>query len=111
MELFIELNSWLDYVEVQLYISQIDEEYEKLQLEEIKAHEQIEASKDNTKAKDVTTKKAKAFENEDFIEQRDKVHNQYGYRKLTESIYNRLDRGKFIVSREITRRTGGGIKG
>jgi hypothetical protein len=108
MELFVELTSWLDYTEVQLAVAQIDEEYERLLLEEIKAHEQVEASR--VDVKDVTTKKAMAFENEDFIEQRDKVHNQYGYRKITETVYNRLDRGKFIVSREITRRTGGSAR-
>lgn len=109
MELFVDLNAWIDYAEVQLAAAQIDEEYEKLVLEELRAHEQIEASKADIK--DVTTMKAKAFDNDDFIEQRDKVHNAYGYRKVAETIYNRLDRGKFIVSRELTRRTGGSVKG
>lgn len=109
MELFVDLNAWIDYAEVQLAAAQIDEEYERLLLEELRAHEQIEASKADIK--DVTTMKAKAFDNEDFIEQRDKVHNTYGYRKVAETIYNRLDRGKFIVSRELTRRTGGSVKG
>lgn len=105
MELFAEVTSWLDYAEVQLAAAEIDEKYEQLVLEEIKAHEQVEASKSDTRT-DVTTKKAMAYESEDFIEQRDKAHNAFGYRKMAETIYNRLERARFIISREITRRTG-----
>ena len=101
MELFQEINSWLDYIEVQLAAAIVDEKYEESVLEEIEALERIEA-----KGNDVTTKKAKVFESQEFINQRDKVQEIYGYRKVVETIFNRLDRGKFIVSRELTRRTG-----
>jgi len=105
MELFSEITSWLDYIEVQLAAAQIDEKYEEQQLEEVRAHEQVEASRTDSRT-DVTTKKALAFESEDFRAQRDRLHNAFGYRRIVETIYNSLERARFIVSREITRRTG-----
>lgn len=102
MELFAVVNSWLDYIEVQLAAAQIDEKFEEQQLEEIQALEQI-AVRDE---KNVATMKARAFESDDFLSQRERVLKAYGYRKLVETIYNRHDRARFIISREITRRTG-----
>lgn len=102
MELFAEVNSWLDYVEVQLAAAQIDEKFEEQQLEEIQALEQI-AVRDE---KNVATMKARAFESDDFLSQRERVLKAYGYRKIMETLYNRLERARFIISREITRRTG-----
>lgn len=102
MELFAEVNSWLDYTEVQLAAAQIDEKFEEQQLEEIQALDQI-AYKDE---KNVATMKARAFESDDFLAQREKTLKAYGYRKIVETIYNRLERARFIISREITRRTG-----
>ncbi len=102
MELFAEVNSWLDYTEVQLACAQIDEKYEEQQLEEIQALDQINYKDEKT----VTTMKARAFESEDFLAQRERTIKAYGYRKIAETIYNRLERARFIISREITRRTG-----
>src|SRR6266567_9624989 len=55
MELFAEVNSWLDYTEVQLACAQIDEKYEEQQLEEIQALDQINYKDEKT----VTTMKAR----------------------------------------------------
>ena len=101
MVLFGEITCWLDYIETQLYAAQIDEEFEKQQLEEMHALEQIQ----NKGEDKVTTMKAMAFANDDFLEQREKAHQAYAYRKMTETIYNRMERARFIVSREITRRS------
>jgi hypothetical protein len=101
MVLFGEINCWLDYIETQLYAAQVDEEFEKQQLEEMHALEQIQHKGEDK----VTTMKAMAFTNDDFLEQRDKAHQAYAYRKMTETIYNRMERARFIVSREITRRS------
>jgi len=102
MDIFVEINSWMDYVDVQLAAALIDEKYEEQKLEEITAREHLQAKDE----KNVATMKAVAFENPDFLAQRERVHQAYGYRRITETIYNRLDRGKFVISREITRRAG-----
>jgi hypothetical protein len=98
--LMSEICAWLDYAEVQLAAAQIDEEYEKMILAEISGLAQLE----NASQSRVTLIKAKMQEDESYINQRDKTHNAYAYRKMIETMYLRLDRAKFIVSREITRR-------
>lgn len=99
--LMAEISGWIDYAEVQLAAAQIDEEFEKQQLAEYAAQVQLD-NKDEAK---VTIMKARMFEDADYVNQRDKAHNAYAYRKMIETMYNRLERAKFIVSREITRRT------
>jgi hypothetical protein len=101
IDLMAEISSWIDYAEVQLASAQIDEEYEKQQLAEYAATVQLE-HQEETK---VTVMKAKMFEDAEYLAQRDKAHMAYAYRKMIETMYNRLERAKFIVSREITRRT------
>jgi hypothetical protein len=103
MGLLVEITSWLDFAEVQLYAAIIDEEYEKQRLDELRAGIEVE----NKTEKTVSAKRAIAAANPDFIEQQEKVHRAYAYKKMIETVYNRLDRQRFIVSREITRRTGG----
>lgn len=103
MQLFSEFISWLDYIEVQLAAAQIDEKHEENILEEMQAGLQI----DNSGEKTVTLVKAKVFKDEDFQDQREKVLKAYSYRRVIETIFNRLDRGRFLVSREVTRRSYG----
>ena len=101
--LLSDLTSWLEFIEVQYYAAQVDEEFEKIQLEELLASIQIEQKTEKT----VSSQKAHATVNKDVVDQRARHHRAFAYRKVMETVYNRLDRQRFIVSREITRRTGG----
>ena len=96
-----EVTSWLDFIETQQAMAVIDEKYEEGVLEEIEAAVRIE----NKDEKTVTTVKALVFEDKEYMAQREKVRAAFGYRKAIETLYNSLDRARFILSREITRRT------
>lgn len=100
--LLSDITSWLEFIEVQFYSAQVDEEFERIKLDELQASIQIEQKTEKT----VSSQKAHAVVDEKVVEQRMRHHRAYTYRKLMETVYNRLDRQRFIVSREITRRTG-----
>lgn len=102
MVLFGRVNSWIDFIEVQFASSQVDEAHEERLLEELQAIIQVE----NKTEKSVTTQKSLVFQDMEFMKQRDKVGKAYGYRKIMETVYNRLERQRFIISREISRRQG-----
>lgn len=102
MSLFGEVNSWLEFIEVQFAVSQIDEKHSESLLEELQATIQIENKTERT----VSAMKARVFEDLEFLKQRDKTHKAYAYRKIMETVYNRLDRQRFIISRELSRRQG-----
>lgn len=59
-----------------------------------------------TKEERVTVAKAHRLVDPDVAEQRQKVLDQYAYRKLIGVLFTNVERDAFIVSRELTRRTG-----
>ena len=103
MILFTKIISWIDWIEVQYVSSQIDEKKAENDLEKIAALTQIVHKGE----KSVTAAKAHIFENEEYLMQRAEAFTAYSRRKMFETIYNSLDRKKFLVSREITRRKYG----
>ena len=103
MGLFTEILSWLDYTEVYLVSAQIDEEQENLALRKLEAQEQIRNKGERT----VAASKARAYESPDYVKQKDEAFKVFSRRKILEVVYNSLDRKKFLVSREITRRKYG----
>jgi|SRR6185437_16145807 hypothetical protein len=102
MVLFGQFESWLSYVEVQLAAAEIDEKGEQTALDIVSAGLQID---NKGKAKTVSELKSIVMMDEGYARQEDKVSSAYAYRKVIETIYRRLDRAKFLVSRELTRRT------
>jgi hypothetical protein len=100
MVLFENVRSWLDYVEVAYTAATIDYEQSKLDEARLLAVEQIR----NKSEKNVTTAKAMAFSNPDYVAKKEEVNLHYGRAKMIETVYNSLDRKKFIISREISRR-------
>jgi hypothetical protein len=103
MELMTEISAWLDYTEVYFVSAQIDERQEQQKLDQIEALEHIRRKAEKT----VTTIKAAVYESEEYVAQRDEVFLVYSRRKILEVVYNSLDRKKFLVSRELTRRKYG----
>lgn len=103
MVLLTEIVSWMEYAEVYLVAAQIDEKQEQLKLEHMEA---INAIK-NKAAKTVTVAKAAIYEDEDYVKQKNEVFVIYSKRKMLEVVFNSLDRKRFLVSRELTRRKYG----
>ena len=101
MVLFGQFESWLSYVEVQLAAAEIDEKGEQTALDVVSAGLQID---NKGAAKTVSELKSIVMMDESYGKQEEKVSTAYAYRKVIETIYRRLDRAKFLISREITRR-------
>ncbi len=103
MVLLTEIVSWLEYTEVYLVAASIDEKQEQQNLDHMEALSQIRHRAEKT----VTAAKAAVHENEEYMKQKNEVFTIYSKRKMLEVVYNSLDRKKFVVSREITRRKYG----
>lgn len=101
MVLFGQFESWLSFVEVQVAAAEIDEKYQATRLDEISAGIQID---NKGKAKTVSELKSLVMKDGEYIIQARIVQDAYAYRKVVETIFRRLDRAKFLISREITRR-------
>lgn len=104
MELFTELTSWLDYVDVCVASAQIDEKQENQKLEEAEAKEQVRHKAEKT----VTVVKALVINVKEVLEQREAALTAYAKKRMLETIFNSLERKRFVVSRELTRRQNGG---
>lgn len=103
MGLFTEITSWLDYVEVCVASAQIDEKQENQRLEEAEAKEQVRHKAERT----VTVVKALVINDDVVISQRERSLSAFAKRKMLETVFNSLDRKRFVVSRELTRRRYG----
>lgn len=103
MSLLTEIVSWLEYTEVYLVAAQIDERQEQQNLDHMEAISQIRHRAEKT----VTAAKAAIHENADYLKQKNEVFSVYSKRKMLEVVYNSLERKRFLVSREITRRKYG----
>lgn len=102
MVLFGQFESWLSYVEVQLAAAEIDEKAEQTALDVVSAGLQID---NKGSAKTVSELKSIVMMDEKYGKQEERVSDAYAYRKVVETIFRRLDRAKFLISRELTRRT------
>lgn len=103
MILFAEIVSWIDWMEVQLFSAQVDERSADMALEKRQAELMIQSKGE----KSVSVGKSLAFSDAEFLELRTTAFTAYSRRKMLETIFNSLDRKKFVVSREITRRKYG----
>lgn len=97
---FGEVNSWLDFIEVQLAAAEIDEKHEDGKAEEMLATIQIE----NKNEKSVALMKAIALQDKEYNEMRGSAERAYAYRKIMATMQARLARQQFLISRELTRR-------
>lgn len=104
MILFTEVCAWLDYTEVQHVAAQIDHKQEEQKFNELEAKEQIRHKAE----KHVTTIKAYTYDKPEVEHQRKEVLMAYAHVKVLETVLNSLERKRFLISREISRRQGNG---
>jgi hypothetical protein len=100
MKLSTRVYEWIDYVEYHLVLGQIDEKDAANELENIEGYIYVQ----NKSIPSVTTIKAIVSQNGDVQDAKYRALSTYSYRKLCETSFNRLERAKFILSREVTRR-------
>lgn len=102
MSLFVELTEWAAYQGARLAAAEVDVSYTE---SEVKRLEALSAAK-NAGAKNVTTAKAKAYEDPEYLTAKDAHSHAYAYRKILSGIYEATDRKAQVLSRELTRRVG-----
>jgi hypothetical protein len=102
MSLMMRLTGWANYLAAQLAMARVDEQYADAVLKKYEAFSAIA----NKMEKSVTTAKALAYEDSDFLEAKEEYEQCFAYRKLVEMMYESIDRNNFAVSRELTRRLG-----
>ena len=81
-------------------MAEVDERYAAAYLERVKAVKALANSSEKT----VTAAKAKAWEDEDFVDAHDKHQEAHAYRKLVQVRYDNAERSSGLLSRELTRR-------
>jgi hypothetical protein len=84
-----------------LAVAEVDESYAEEFLNRVKAIKALSASAE----KSVTLMKAKAYQDEDFLEAHQRYQEAYAYRKLIKVKYDNAERNSGLLSRELTRRT------
>jgi hypothetical protein len=87
-------------VGAQLACAEVDESYAEEFLSRVKAIKSLSNSTEKT----VTLMKAKAYEDEDFLQAHDAYQKAYAYRKLVKVKYDAAERNSALISRELTRR-------
>jgi hypothetical protein len=102
MQLFTEMTQWASFAAVKLAAAEVDEKYAVADFERQKAINTVA----NKGEKTVTTAKAKAYEDPEFLAAQEEAHRTYALRKMLESLYNATDRKAQVLSRELTRRVG-----
>lgn len=93
------LTRWAEHLGVQLAMAEVDERWAEAAMEKSKALALLDGS-----AKDVTQRKAKAYESDQFLEDEAKYHEAMAYRKLVSVLFTNAERWSSLLSREITRR-------
>jgi hypothetical protein len=92
------LTRWAEHLGVQLAMAEVDERWADAAMDKERALASL------GKVRDVTERKAKAYESEAFIAAEEKYHEAMAYRKLVAVLYQNADRWSALLSRELTRR-------
>lgn len=106
MELFAELTEWANYVGTQVAIADTEER----EAEEAKSYDDAAALVSHwggTSTEKVTIAKAQRDTDPRVVEAKKDLLDKYAYRKVAASVAGGIERRLAVVSREITRRTGG----
>jgi hypothetical protein len=104
MDLYTEFMSWLSYVKAELVKSEINEEREFNYSRLIDAKVLIEQWGAEAKGDRVTIAKARRDIDNRVVAQQEAHREARAYRKLTESVFDRCERGAQLLSRELSRR-------
>lgn len=102
MGLYSRLTAWSDYLSVQLACAASDEKSSETRLDVMHAKAMITATSGGS---NVTSARASVKADQSILDAKQKVHELEAYRRLTEALYNSLERDTQLISRELTRRT------
>jgi len=109
-ELFTVLTGWADYTASQLTQAQLAERAAQRKLD-LKVNKLIvEKTGSATKADKVSFIKAQIATDDEVMELEESFEISYARRKILEMMLSNQERDITLVSREITRRTAGGIR-
>lgn len=104
MQLFSRLVSWQNYAAVCQTNAEVEEHAAEAAL---RYSEAVHAMRQPTAAK-VTVTRQKALTDKDVAQARDRVESAYMTRKLHGVMFANCERAANVVSRELSRRIGGG---
>lgn len=93
-----EMTRWAEHLAVQLALAEVDERNSEIVMERARALASLGA------VKDVTERKAKVYESDEFIKAQEDYHERMAYRKLIGTFFGSADRWSSHYSRELTRR-------
>lgn len=102
MTLFVQMTEWASYTGTLLAIAEVNESSAE---GEVKRLEALSAAA-NRGEKNVTTAKAKVWEDPEYIDAKKVQEEAYSYRKITQHLHEVADKRATVLSRELTRRVG-----
>jgi hypothetical protein len=108
MEVYKEFMSWVSFAKAELVKAEIEEEREASCCHILESKVLIEQWGADAKGDRVTLAKARRDVDPRVITQQELHRKARAYRKLTESVFDRCERGAQLLSRELTRRVGSG---
>lgn len=110
MDLLAEYARWLDHVGALLFLQEIDERNaeETLAALQAGAYEVAVQEIGGSRRSEASVTRAKAIRDSDpeVDNARAELRQTYAWRKGLQNLYTSLERGSFLLSREITRRIG-----
>jgi hypothetical protein len=106
MDLLAEYNRWGDHIGGQLFLQEIDERYGEEQLAELQAKSYAQASGKTGSDASVTRAKALRDLDPEVEAARTELRETYARRKALQYLAHVLEQNAFLLSREITRRSG-----
>lgn len=104
MELYTQFMSWGSYAKSELVMAEIAEERAATDLKLMEARTLIGQWGDGAKGDTVTLAKARRDVDTDVVDAQDAHLEARAFRKLTESVFERCERGAQVISRELSRR-------
>lgn len=106
MQLFVQLTEWLNYLSIKVTLATVDEHQEEASLKFDEARATVEYWGGSSSDK-VTIAQAKRTTDPIVVQQRTASLEAYAHRKMLETVAGNVERLQTVVSREVTRRTGG----
>lgn len=106
MNLYAEFMGWVSYTHAELIKAEIDEDRKAHFLKVTEAKAIIDQTVEKVKGDTVTLAKARRDIDEHVLDAQDDYLESRAYRKLTETVFERCERGAQVLSRELSRRIG-----
>jgi len=108
MESYREFVAWVSFSKAELVKAEIAEEYAAHMAKITEAECLIGQWSNDTKSDRVTLAKARRDIDPKVVAQQEALLAARAYRKLADAMFDRCERGAQLLSRELTRRVGGG---